>query len=106
MKVYMSSHPRAMSDGYVYEHWLVMEKKLGRYLTQKEQVHHINRIKDDNRPENLMLYADRSAHMKESHSQLNATMFKIRGRIDIENKVIAFIEELLSSDESLNKDKE
>ena len=53
-----------------------------------------------------MLYADRSAHMKESHSQLNATMFKIRGRIDIENKVIAFIEELLSSDESLNKDKE
>jgi hypothetical protein len=55
VKVHSPDHPSANNRGYIFEHRLVMEKSLGRYLRKNEIIHHRNKRKDDNRADNLEL---------------------------------------------------
>ena len=61
-KVFMPEHPNAV-NGYVLEHRMVAERMIGRLLTEDEVVHHKNCIRDDNRPENLLVMSN-SDHCK------------------------------------------
>lgn len=55
--VYYKAHPHADKSGRVFEHRLIFEKKLGRYLLPFESIHHKNGVRNDNRIENLELWA-------------------------------------------------
>ena len=62
--IYKPEHPFCDGENYVAEHRFVIEQQIGRYLLSKEDCHHRNNIKDDNRPQNLMAFISKSAHMR------------------------------------------
>lgn len=61
IKVRVPEHPRAFY-GWVHEHTLVAEQKLGRLLKHDETVHHICG-RHDNRP-SALLVCEREEHVR------------------------------------------
>lgn len=74
---YCPDHPKAYL-GAVYEHVLIMEEQLGRRLKKGEVVHHINEIKNDNRIDNLRLFASQAEHAR------HHMIFRIKNKKDKE----------------------
>jgi hypothetical protein len=68
VNIFKPDHPRSVR-GYIAEHILVSEQYLGRYLSDKEVIHHINQVKTDNYPENLYVFSNSSEHMRH-HAKL------------------------------------
>lgn len=72
VRVLCHDHPKANRDGYVYEHTLVAERALGRYLPDGAQVHHVNERKSDNhRWGNLVICPSAKYHLL-LHVRMNA----------------------------------
>ena len=63
VRIYFPDHPKSDSRGWILEHDLIMECNIGRWLREDEVVHHKNKIKTDNRIENLQLLT-RKEHAK------------------------------------------
>lgn len=55
IEIVCPSHPKKNKRKCVYEHQLVAERMLGRYLNEDEVVHHIDLNKTNNSPDNLVV---------------------------------------------------
>lgn len=59
--------PMARKDGYIMEHRLLVAKAMERCLLRTEAVHHVNHDPQDNRLENLALFASNRDHKLHEH---------------------------------------
>lgn len=66
--IHKPEHPNANGQ-YIFEHRLIMEDYLGRYLKEEEVVHHKNGDVSDNRIENLKLFATGGEHTSYHHKR-------------------------------------
>lgn len=82
--VYQPKHHRASAIRRIYEHILLLEKYIGRPISKKERVHHIDFIRTNNKLDNLFLCETDSTH-KKIQQQYNDIM-----RLLIKKKIIKF----------------
>ena len=67
--VYAPDHPRAMNNGRVWEHVIIMEKVLGRDIHPSEPIHHIDIDPLNNDVDNLYVCESNKEH-RNIHIQL------------------------------------
>lgn len=73
IQILMPDHHLSDPKGYVYEHRLIIEKKLGRYLMNNEIVHHIDHDRQNNREDNLQVMT-RGQHTSLHNRSISTSM--------------------------------
>lgn len=74
--VRMPDHPNAGKNGYVFEHIAIALSAVGReYLNSDECVHHIDFVKTNNSPENLLICT------KDKHREYHAKLENLVGEL-------------------------
>ena len=61
---YAPDHPKRLQNNCVYEHILVAEEKLGRRLNDGEVIHHRDQDKNNNNPDNIIIFCSKSEHTR------------------------------------------
>lgn len=67
IKIKAPKHPRADKNEMIFEHDLIVEQQIGRLLNENESVHHINQVRNDNRPTNLLLVSNQDHEYIHKH---------------------------------------
>lgn len=86
-------HPACNSSGCVYEHRLMMEQCIGRYLTELETVVHLDGNKSNNKPDNLYLCEEPGVDV-ESNLQLAYRLMNAANDLSKRVAIKKFLEKL------------
>jgi len=70
----MPEHPQAQKQGYILEHILVAEGIIGKHLSAKTVIHHVDGNRQNNSPNNLVICEDNNYHLL-LHQRMNAFKF-------------------------------
>jgi hypothetical protein len=79
IRVLLRNHPRATSEGYVFEHIVVAETALGRFISKEHPIHHVDLNPSNNANHNLVICEDNSYH-KLLHQRIRS--YLATGRVD------------------------
>lgn len=98
IQILMPDHPFCNAQGYVYEHRIVMEEQLGRYLTDDELVHHVDLDPTNNVPENLVVLNGTSEHGR-LHLLLQLALVELLEQEDLRNLTEYLVEQIRNNED-------
>lgn len=58
IQLFIPEHPNARGDGYVFEHTWIVAKAMNKPVPEGSHIHHVNGVKSDNSPGNLVVCSD------------------------------------------------
>lgn len=95
LQVYKPGHYRSGPNGYVFEHIYVWEEVHNKRLPEGWVVHHLNGIKDDNRPSNLVAmkrgaHSDLAGPFKKHIRELEAEVKLLQRALDDNQMIFRF----------------